>query len=202
MNSSSLLLQSAAIASTLALVGLTFADEPSVVTIDHLPQTTDEFVELRNKVATTPEGGAALFVVALLVLTDDSELGEQLITIALDRNNLQASGQGYQGFRPHGSQQYHLKRVKERPHLPLSYVAGTKAADGYKAALPYQFSFSTNRFSKQAEDRVKIFIASSGADTPRPLTMKRNDKGIWKVLEWSSLSVGVRQPGPKPSDDL
>ena len=51
-------------------------------------------------------------------------------------------------------------------------------------------------------DRAKVFVFSSGADSPRPVSLAMNDKGLWKATEWSSLEVGVRAPGPRPTDDL
>src|SRR5689334_10082814 len=55
--------------------------------------------------------------------------------------------------------------------------------------------------------QYKLFIACSGASSPRyvarspicrgsyersrPITLARNDAGIWKVDEWSSVQVGV-----------
>ncbi len=42
----------------------------------------------------------------------------------------------------------------------------------------------------------------TGAATPRPVTLKRNDRGVWKAYEWSSLLVGVRPPVLKIEDDL
>ncbi|WP_167882958.1 DUF6935 domain-containing protein [Leptospira barantonii] len=46
-------------------------------------------------------------------------------------------------------------------------------------------------------------IRLSGADTPRPVTLKKNAKGVWKAREFSSLLVGIKKPASKnPADDL
>jgi hypothetical protein len=67
-----------------------------------------------------------------------------------------------------------------------------------------EFSFSSNKYSGDpAEGLTKIYVYCSGAATPRPSTMKRNEKGIWKVKEYSSLYVGIQGPASsKRVDDL
>ena len=44
------------------------------VQFDRIPGSIDDFVALRNQVATTPQGGAAMMVVALLAYVEDEEL--------------------------------------------------------------------------------------------------------------------------------
>ena len=56
------------------------------VQIDHLPDSIDAFKALRNTTARTPEGGAAMMVVALLAYTHSEELGRQCLTVAVDRD--------------------------------------------------------------------------------------------------------------------
>jgi hypothetical protein len=34
------------------------------------------------------------------------------------------------------------------------------------------------------------------------MTLKVNDKGLWKAYEWSSLIVGIRTPKKNISDNL
>jgi hypothetical protein len=172
------------------------------ITVADLPGTTEEFLTLRDSLAQTPEGGAALFVVALLKYVEDPALGEQYLTIALDLQNLTKSEQGYKGYRPGNSIQYHQRRIHGMKHLPGSYVVGTSAAEGYQAGPPYQFDFSRNKFSEIKADQIKVFIACTGAASPRPITLRRNDKGLWKVYEASSLFVGVVAPAAPDGDDL
>jgi len=50
--------------------------------------------------------------------------------------------------------------------------------------------------------QYKVSVTCSGAELPRPVTLKKNDKGLWKASEWSSLLVGVIPPMMTPCDDL
>ena len=47
------------------------------VEIGHLPQSIEEFVALRDRVADTPQGGAAVLTVALLLYAQDQVLGDR-----------------------------------------------------------------------------------------------------------------------------
>ena len=64
-------------------------------------------------------------------------------------------------------------------------------------SLAYKMEFSRNRYTEQSNGAMRIFIKCNGAASPRPITLKQNDKGIWKVSEFSSLFVGVAKPASK-----
>lgn len=186
---------------TLLLFSPLQADDEQSVTVQSMPGDVDEFLALRDQLSSTPEGGAAVFLVAVMAYVENIELGEQFLTIALDQNNL-SKGKAYKGYSPSSSLQYHLKRIQGMPYLARSYVAGTSPSNGYNASAPYRFDFSRNRYSKEKEDRIKVFVACSGADTPRPITMQKNNRGVWKAYNASSIFVGIRKPAGGDDDDL
>ncbi len=183
---------------------LIYSQSPgAVITIQKLPVNAEEFTELRNRIATTPEGGAAMFMVAFMTYVNDNDLGLQFMTLSLDMSNL-SEGNVYKGYRPARSLDYHLNRMKlpERKHVPFAYVVGAKNENRYEVTPPFQFQFSRNRYSEIAEDRIKVFIQCAGASMPRPVTMKKNSNGIWKVQEASSLFLDVMAPPSSVRDDL
>ncbi|MCR9143002.1 MAG: hypothetical protein NXI24_12180 [bacterium] len=190
------------IAFAIGLQTLSADDAPQSIEIEALPDDPKSFVELRNELAGTPEGGAAIFILAMMKFVEDPEVGEKFMTIALDRGNLKKSAKGYKGYRPGNSLQYHLNRLRKLTHLPASYVAGTSPQNGYAAAAPYRFEFSRNKYSEIKPTRIKVFVACSGASSPRPVTLRRNDRGVWKVAEASSLFVGVAAPVSDDGDDI
>lgn len=175
------------------------------IQIDALPKSIDEFVALRSQIADTPEGGAAMMVVALLACAEDEQLGQQCLTVAVDRGRLQEGPKGYKGWQLRNTDLQRIQRqLSGRAYLPKSYIQGATPGNGYQLSdPPYTLNFSGNPYSGDASTGTyKTFVASSGADSPRPVTLKRNDKGIWKASEWSSLIVGVRAPEQNVSDDL
>jgi hypothetical protein len=175
------------------------------VEIDQFPQSVEAFVELRDRVAQTPQGGAAMMVVALFAYAEDNEMGQRCLAIAVDRDKLSEGPKGYEGWQLRASDIWLLhSQVKDKPYVLRSYVKGTNPDEGYRLPEPpYVFEFSDNPHSGDPETGTyKVFITSSGASSPRPVTVKRNDKGIWKAYEWSTLIVGVQEPEQEVSDDL
>ncbi|MEQ9366701.1 MAG: hypothetical protein RIF32_20850 [Leptospirales bacterium] len=178
------------------------AEAPESIEVAAMPEDTGSFVALRDQLADTPEGGAAIFVLAMMKFVENPELGEKFLTIALTRDNLKKSAKGYKGYRPGDSLQYHLNRLRKLEHLPGSYVVGSSPKDGYATQAPYRFEFSRNKYSEKGPRDIKVFVACSGAASPRPVRLKRNDQGVWKVFEASSLFVGVAAPVTDDGDDI
>jgi hypothetical protein len=83
-----------------------------------------------------------------------------------------------------------------------SYVEGATPENGYRLPEPpYRVICSANPYSGDLESgEFKVFVASSGADSPRPVTVRRGEDGLWRASEWSSLLLGVREPVASPKD--
>ena len=174
------------------------------VRIDALPRSAEEFQALRDRVARIPQGGAAAMVVALLAFAEDEAVGGPMLVLAADRSRLQEAPDGTQGFRLRKTDLDLVRRqVKGKPHVLRSYFRGTSPASGYRLPpAPLEIAFTDNPYSGDAAaGPYKVFVACSGADSPRPVQVRKNDKGIWKASEWSSLIVGVKPPAPA-GDDL
>lgn len=175
------------------------------VTLEAVPESVEQFVELRDKLAGTPEGGAACFVAALLAFSHSQEVGLQCLTVAIDQSNV-IRGNVYQGYAPGGSVMYHVERITGYnmwPYLGFAYLKGSKASSNYQASPPYLVDMYRQKNSgSDASGQVKVFINLDGLRA-RPITLKRNDKGIWKAYEFSSLMLNVNPPAnTKPVDDL
>ncbi|MBU0935749.1 MAG: hypothetical protein KKI09_15855 [Spirochaetes bacterium] len=177
------------------------------VQLPSMPQTVDQFLALRAEQGSKPEGAAALFCVALLRYSEDQAAAlPMLVSILVNDGSLlqaAAAGKGYRGFDLTRNTYFLVDRVLDAPWIARSYVRGTSPDAAY--ALPagsLRFTVSTNPYSNISADDVKLFVASSGADSPRPLRLKRNSAGLWKVAEFSSLVVGVRTPAAADGDDL
>jgi hypothetical protein len=96
------------------------------VTIKGVPKTVEDFVKLRDKIAKTPEGGAAIFMLALKIYTDDPKLGKQCLVVAADRNSLR-EGDVYKGFELLKADMDLIKRqiINKDRKLPNSYIKGS-----------------------------------------------------------------------------
>lgn len=171
------------------------------VKIEKMPSNMDDFVKLRDKIASTPEGGATIFLLSLKIFADNPELGKQCLVVASDRASLR-EGDVYKGFSLlHQDMQLITNQINKNKSIPDSYIKGSNLNDGYKVKLPYVYEFSSNAYSGNPDEgRFKLFVKCSGADSPRPVTLIRNDKGIWKATAWSSLVLDIKKP--PVSDDL
>ena len=175
------------------------------VPVDKLPQSVEEFIGLRDQIAHTPDGGAAMMVIALILYAVDEALGRQCLTIAVDRQRLEEGPDGHKGWRLRTADMRRIAlQLESRPHIPRSYVKGATPRNGYQLPVPpYVFEVSGNLYSGDASSGTfKVFVTSSGASSPRPVTVRRNNRGVWKAYEWSSLIVGVAPPSQSIDDDL
>lgn len=171
------------------------------VTIDSLPETVEDFVSLRDKLAVTPEGGAAVLIAAMQIYSRNEALGLQCLTISLDSKSLQ-KGTTYKGFTPAQPAMFLIKQIDRQKHLPNAYVKGAAWENAYEVNPPFEYEFSRQKNSGSDESgKVKVFISTPGVRA-RPITVTRNDKGLWKASEFSSVFVSVKQPKVNTSDDL
>jgi hypothetical protein len=172
------------------------------VNLKSIPQNIEAFTQIRNEIANSPEGGAATFVLAMILFEKDRKMGTDALTMVLDRSNLVESMNGYKGFSPGQSIKYHLSRFDSKPFWGRTYIIGTGPETAYM--LPTELLVETNRnsASEQANGDVKIFVKCTGADSHRPITLRANDKGIWKAVECSSMFLDMRAPKQIISDDL
>ncbi len=175
------------------------------VEIGQLPQSIEEFMTLRDRIADTPQGGAAIMVVALSIYAKDQVLGEQALTVAVDRERLQEAADGYRGWQVRKRPLQLIRRqILDSPHIPRSYFLGTSPESDYRLPEPpLQIECRSGPYSDDVDDRTyKIFVTSSGAPSARPVALHRNHRGFWKAYEWSSLLLGVRPPSVHEPDDL
>lgn len=167
-----------------------------------LPATVEELVALRDRLATTPEGGAAVMVLALLAYAQDPALGVKFLTVAIEADQLDDGPDGYKGKQPRRMILQNARdRVGRAPWIARSYVQGTSPTNAY-ALPPAPWKLSGREQPGDVQGgKGKTFIRSTGADSPRPVHLVKNERGHWKASNWSSLEVGVRAPA-KPADDI
>ena len=174
-----------------------------LITLRTLPMAVDEFVYMRNGMANSPEGGASVFIAALLIYSKDKNVGMKCLTIALDSTRL-TSGSTYKGFTPDASaaKMFVSLAEKSKSFIPYSYITGTHPDRDYVAKLPYVLEYEKTSKTFRSENDATIFIKTSGDQLPRAIYLKRNDKGIWKVIKFDEVMKNVTQPYHKKGDDL
>lgn len=167
---------------------------PLVAQLDSVPESIEAFLALQETLAQTPEGGVATFLLALLLRRTDGALGIQCLSASVDASRLT------QGSSHTALAKRDLSRIDAQlaanPGIPAAYVRGAEPANAYALPdLPWMVEMTVNPYSGDPSDgAVKLFVVCSGADSPRPVTVRRQENGLWKPYEWSSLLMGIRPP--------
>ena len=169
------------------------APASGVVEIGPLPASVDAFATLRKRLCTTPEGAAAAMVAVLLACNDDERTGMIFATMLLHADRLRA-GRLHDGHEPGQHARDLLRIARRKPFIARSYLMGATPANGYAAAMPLRVRWQPHAQPSPGPDQVRLLLTCSGADRPRPITLKRGPDGLWTVDEFSSLCVGVRPP--------
>ncbi|MCD6587767.1 MAG: hypothetical protein J7K88_04360 [Candidatus Fermentibacteraceae bacterium] len=147
-----------------------------------LPLSKEDFSTLLPDLHRTPEGAAAACIFALNILAENSAAGIE----ALKEMNPDVT---------FSTLQLAESQLKSKPYMIHSYFTGTAASNGYRLPENLEFDFTTNRYSGTPDQgRVKLFVACTGAHSPRPITVRKRNDGSWYALEWSSLVVGIKPP--------
>jgi hypothetical protein len=178
------------------------------VTAETWPKNVEEFDTFRTQHSVTPEGAVVSLLAALDIYSKNPEVGKHCLVLVLDSKHLfQSHGvASYKGFDISKNTMSLVQRqIEQNPHLTASYLPGSNYKSGYVPLQPpYLFNLTANKYSGNKTDgKIKLYIPSSGADSPRPVTVSKNSKDVWKVSEFSSILVGVRKPiQQNPADEL
>ena len=94
--------------------------------------------------------------------------------------------------------QFIRDRLKGRSYVIRSYFKGATPDNNYTPTKPYAVEISENSYSREEQGYVKLFVRTSGADSPRPITLRlKPSTGQWFVWQ-QSLLTDVQKP--KESD--
>jgi hypothetical protein len=139
-----------------------------------------------------------MLIIAAVKYTQDQGAGRHWAIIATDPYWLSASkaDRAYKGFDLGNSADFSLKQVDGKNYIPRSYIKGATVNNGYEIGQP-PYKIEIERTADAGDGMVKVFVRTSGADTARPITMRKNDAGVWKGFEYSSIFVSVKQPPVK-----
>ena len=89
-------------------------------------------------------------------------------------------------------------QLKGKDHILRAHAKGTKQSDGYQLDMGKPVTLVYRRQLKAVpvpgSGDAKVFACTSGAPTCRPIRLKRNTKGIWKVYSFSSIVVDIKKP--------
>lgn len=156
-------------------------------TFHALPRSVNELAQLPGSDLRTPFQTAALTVLALCAYPTDPNASIAMLDYL--RGPRPMSGYDKQFLRD---------RFAEKPYKALSYLAGTSPENGYTPSQPYAVTIIQTPISFQQPNYAKLFVRSSGADSPREICLRLDKTGCWRLWE-QLLLVDIRPPA---SQDL
>lgn len=139
--------------------------------------------------AATPEGAAAVFVAALITYETDEDVARDCMRRIVD-----------DGYLSNGELSYDLNYlidvgIDRSPEIARSYVSGAEPANGYALPeAPWQVVFTRDARFDLGNEQFRVKVITSGQPTSRPVTMRRDDAGHYRIHEASTLFVGVAAP--------
>ncbi len=161
------------------------------------PQDGAAFAEIAGTYNKSPQGAAALFVMAMLSFSQKPINGLQSFAQCVWPDMLVVGELGYNNKQLKEADIQKLRtQIGAMTYLPKSYIKGATADNLY--LLPkqnYVVEVQTTVMSGDpASGLMKVFVRCSGAAVPRPITLKKDANGLWYVYEWSAMLTEVTAP--------
>ncbi|HZK26605.1 MAG TPA: hypothetical protein VFD00_03580 [Thermoclostridium sp.] len=130
-----------------------------------------------------PHYAAGLLIPALCLWPSKQSMALEMINFL----------KGPQGLSNHEIQ-FINERLRGKEYLPFSYFAGTSPQNEYKPTRPYTVTITTVPTSFDEAGYAKLYLQSSGADSPRPVQLRNKaSSGEWFLWDQMLLSQ-IREP--------
>ena len=153
------------------------------VSFNKLPTTVDMLRDLPEANLKEPYFAAALLIPALCLWGTDKNAAIEMINFL----------KGPQGLSTYEIQ-FISERLKGKSYLPFSYFKGSSPENGYNVSSPFIVTISTVPTSFDEAEYAKLYLKSSGADSPRPVQIRKKDStGQWFLWDQMLLS-DIRVP--------
>ena len=123
----------------------------------------------------------ALAVLALSIYPSDEDAALQMMDYL-------------RGPRPMNGidKQFIADRFRGKDYVPRSYFKGAVPDNDYAPSSPYTILISEGTVIQEGME--KVFITSGGADSPRPVTLRKAKDSKWYLWEYSSILLGIKAP--------
>lgn len=150
-------------------------------TFEVLPESLPAFAALPEAALINPFQTAALTVAALCIYAADQTIGEDVINFLKGPRTMS----GY-------DRQFLRDRLRGKSYLPFSFFEGAEPGNNYTPTRPFTVTVTAQEHSFTQEGQAQLFIRSGGADSPRPVTLRRFD-GRWYLWD-EMLTSDIRKP--------
>ena len=154
------------------------------ITFNALPKNLAELQALPESCMDTPFKTAALTVCALCAYASNKDAGVEMLNFL-------------KGPQPLSNLELQFLRdrfMDGNTYVPVSYFEGAKPDNNYTPSEPFTIEVFSNPYSYDNEGYARLFIRSGGADSERPITLrKQGSTGKWFLWE-QMLLADIRKP--------
>lgn len=153
------------------------------ISFEGLPTNVDMLSKLPEANLMEPHYTAALLITALCVWPTDPNTSIEMMNFikgpqALSNREIQ----------------FIKDRFSGKEYLPFSYFEGSSPENGYEPSKPFVVTITSVPSSFIEPDQAKLYLKSSGADSPRPVQLRRKpSSGEWFLWD-QMLLAGIRIP--------
>lgn len=149
-----------------------------------LPSSIEELKMLPEDSLDTPFKTASLTLCALCVYAQDKEKGLEMLNFLRGPRPMNGMEISFINDRFRGGKTY----------IPFSYFLGATPDNNYTPNKPYTVIVESSNTSGEENGYMKLFISSSGTDSPRPIKLRvRNSDGKWFLWE-QYLLTAIKEP--------
>ena len=142
-----------------------------------LPADLSELKALPEAKLDSPYKTAALAVSALCRFEQDESAVHEMLDFLKGPDSLSNL-----------EKQFLRDRLSGKAYKSYSFFAGATPDNGYLPQPPYQITVSANPYSFDAENWATLYVTSGGADSPRPIKLrKKPSTGQWFLNELQCL---------------
>ena len=152
-----------------------------------LPANYAEFRDRCQTACQSPYGAAKMYFDAVFCYMDSrtrSEGSKMLRFIMHEKQGWERS--------PNFSMFAQRMRDPKQQHIFRSFAEGTSPENDYSMD-PNNYQLMMGELVEDA-GYLRLFLYSSGADSPRPIWVKQFDDGLWYIINVVSTYAGVREP--------
>lgn len=143
-----------------------------------LPKTADELKQLKEASLDSAFKTTALTILALCRYEDSPEDSIEMLEFLKGP----AEVSGYE-------KQFIHERLSGKGYKAYSFFEGAMPENGYTPTTPYTITVSENPYSFDEENWATLYVTSGGADSPRPIKLRKKPSvGQWFLNDIQCLS--------------
>ena len=168
-----------------AKTAVTSSAKTNNISISALPQNANEMRALPEFDLSDPFKVAALAVCALNRYSTDREASKEMLNVL----------KGPEPLSNREIQFINDRFMDSNGYVTRSYFAGSSPENDYEPTVPYTITVIEQSNSRDNEGYIRLYLKSTGADSPRLLTLRHKaSTNEWFLWEFDGILSGIRPP--------